>query len=133
MLQKQITIFIENRSGRLSEVLSAIAAEKINLTALSLADTATFGLLRILADDVDNVAGLLKKHNLALSETQVIPVTVKNEPGAVAAVTAALTEGGFSIEYMYTAMNEQPCAATLVICTDRPAEADAYLAEKGLL
>jgi len=98
---KQISIFLENKSGRLAQVTKVLAENGINLRALSLADTADFGILRIIVNDVDKAHSVLKGSGYTLSETDVVAVEVPDKPGGLAGILGALWGSGLSVEYMY--------------------------------
>ena len=132
MITKQISIFIENRSGRASAVVNDIAAQNINIKALSIADTANFGILRIIVDDPETTIAKLKDMNLAASLTNVISVKLQNKPGAVADVLGVLAKAGLSVEYMYSAMAYNGGdMGDIIICVDYEDKAEAALAAAG--
>ena len=101
MKVKQISIFIENRSGRLREVADILGKNSINIRALSLADTSDYGILRLIVDNPDKAREVLKKENFTLSETDVIAVEVSDKPGGLAEVLDILGDAGINVEYMY--------------------------------
>lgn len=101
MKVKQISIFLENKSGRLAQVTKVLADSGINLRALSLADTADFGILRIIVNDVEKAHKVLKDSGYTLSETDVIAVEVPDRPGGLANILDGLWKAGLSVEYMY--------------------------------
>jgi hypothetical protein len=101
MIIKQISIFIENKPGRLAEITSIIAQNNINIRALSLADTTNFGVLRIIVDDPDSVEQVLKKTGMRVSVTSVISVLVDDKAGGLANMLRVFAEKNISIEYMY--------------------------------
>ena len=81
MIVKQVSVFLENRAGRLAEVTGILADEKINIRALSLADSADFGILRLIVDDVGRAKSILKQEGLTVGETDVVAVEVPDRPG----------------------------------------------------
>jgi len=101
MIIKQISIFIENKPGRLAEITDIIAQNNINIRALSVADTTNFGILRIIVDDPDKVEKVLKENEMTVSITSVISVLVDDKAGGLAAMLKHLAESDISIEYMY--------------------------------
>jgi len=131
MITKQISIFMENRSGRASAVVNDIAAENINIKALSIADTTNFGILRIIVDDPESVIVKLKEMNLAASLTNVISVKLQNKPGAVADVLTVLAKSELSVEYMYSAMAYSADMGDIIICVDHEDKAEAALYDAG--
>ena len=101
MIIKQISIFIENKPGRLAEITDIIAGNNINIRALSVADTSNFGILRIIVDAPDKVEKVLKGHEMTMSVTSVISVLVADEAGGLSEMLKHLAENNISIEYMY--------------------------------
>jgi hypothetical protein len=101
MLTKQISIFVENRTGRLAEIATLLAENDINLRSLSVADTSRFGVLRIIVDDPYSVEKLLKEKGFAVSITSVVSVRMDDRPGGLAEVLMVLANNGINVEYMY--------------------------------
>jgi len=98
---KQISIFLENKSGRLAQVTNVLAENGINLRALSVADTADFGILRIIVNDVGKAVNVLKNSGYTFGETEVVAVEVPDKPGGLASILTPLWKAGLSVEYMY--------------------------------
>lgn len=101
MKVKQISIFLENKSGRLAQVTKVLSENGINLRALSLADTADFGILRIIVNDADKAVKILKDADYTFGETDVVAVEVPDKPGGLAGILDALRDSGLGVEYMY--------------------------------
>ncbi len=97
----QLSIFLENRAGRLAAVTRLLASKQINILALSLADTSDFGILRLIANRPDEAAELLAAEGFTVKETEVLAVEAENRPGALAAVLDVLAASDISVEYMY--------------------------------
>ena len=108
MIIKQISIFVENKPGRLAEITEIIAKNDINIRALSVADTTHFGILRIIVDDPEMVQRVLKEAGLTVSITSVITAAINDRPGGLAAVLKLFAAHDIQIEYMYafTGMND---------------------------
>ena len=102
MLIQQLSIFLENKSGRLTEVTEVLAEEGINLSALSIAENADFGILRGIVSEPDKAYDALKKRHFAVKVTDVIGISCPNVPGALAKVLRYLSDEGVFIEYMYS-------------------------------
>lgn len=102
MLAKQLSIFLENKSGRLTEVTETLGKAGINLSAMSIADNSDFGILRCIVSDPDKACQVLKEAGFAVKITDVIGFTCPNTSGALALVLKYLTEGGVFIEYLYS-------------------------------
>ena len=98
---KQLSVFIENKPGRLEEVTGYLADEHINLHALSVADTTDFGILRMIASDPDKAESVLKEKGLMVKTTGVIAVAIGHNPGSLNKVLRELKTLDISIEYMY--------------------------------
>lgn len=114
MRVKQISIFLENKSGRLAEVTKVLGAGEINIRALSIADTSDFGILRLIVDNPTKAFDLLKKEDFTVSQTDVIAVEVGDNPGGLAAALAVLKEKNTNIEYMYAFLEKSSDDALVV-------------------
>jgi len=101
MFVKQLSLFLENRSGRLVGACNALATKGINILALSLADTADFGILRLIVSDPDAGAAALKGAGFTVITNDVLAIEVEDQPGGLAHVLNALTKANVNIEYMY--------------------------------
>ena len=101
MIIKQISIFVENRKGRLADILKIIYDNNINIRAISVADTTNFGILRIIVEDPDKTKIILRENNITASITNVIAVNTKDQPGGLYEVLKLLAENDISIEYLY--------------------------------
>ena len=123
MLQKQISVFVENKRGRLAEVTGALGDNGIDMSALCIADTADFGVLRIITDKPDLAEKVLKDCGYAVSITEVIAIAVEDKPGGLAAALRVLDEHGINIEYMYAFFRKNAQTATVIVRVDNPAEA----------
>ena len=119
MKTKQLSIFLENKSGRLTEVTDVLGAAGINLSAMSIADNSDFGILRCIVSDPDKAYAVLKEHHFAVKITDVIGFLCPNTSGSLAVVLKHLSDNGVFIEYMYSFANGD--AATVVI---RPTDLD---------
>ena len=102
MLAKQVSIFLENKSGRLTEVTEALGEAGVNLSAMSIDDNSDFGILRCIVSDPDKAYQVLKAAGFALKVTDVIGFTCPNTPGSLAVVLKYLSDNGVFIEYMYS-------------------------------
>jgi hypothetical protein len=101
MIIHQLSVFLENKSGRITEVLEALGEENIRITALSVADTAEFGILRLIVSDPDLAKDLLKKHNFTVNLTEVISVMAPNGAKYYAKILRILSDLDISVEYTY--------------------------------
>ena len=112
---KQITVFIENKPGRLEEVTGALANGNINLHALSLADTTDFGILRLIVSDPDKAVSVLKANNIMAKTTSVIAVAIGHSPGSLHNILLKLKDLDISIEYMYAFASRLKTSEAIVI------------------
>lgn len=101
MLVKQISLFVENKSGRLAEVTRILAENLIDINAISIADTTSFGILRMIVNDPDKAEEKLKDAGFTVGVTNVIAIALKDEPGALAEALGCLEGSAAEIEYMY--------------------------------
>ena len=101
MITHQLSVFLENKSGRLTEVLEVLGEENIRITALSVADTAEFGILRLIVSDPEKAREFLKKKSFSVNLTEVISVIVPNEAKHYAKILMILSDLGISVEYTY--------------------------------
>ncbi|PLX80088.1 MAG: amino acid-binding protein [Desulfuromonas sp.] len=97
----QISIFIENKTGRLAEVSRVLGDAGVNIRALSLADTSDFGILRLIVDQTDKAKEVLKKEGFTVSKTEVIAVEVPDRPKGLYSILDILDKGKVNVEYMY--------------------------------
>jgi hypothetical protein len=101
MKVKQISVFLENRRGRLAEVTQVLGENKLNIRALSLADTSDFGVLRMIIDYPDKAYMVLKEKHYTVRETDVVALEVADQPGGLAGVLKILNENAINVEYLY--------------------------------
>ncbi len=101
MKVEQLSIFLENKAGRLAEVTHVLAAANINIRALSLADTSEFGILRMIVDEQDKAKAALKENGFTVGLTSVVAVEVPHKPGGLDAILQIMGKNGINIEYMY--------------------------------
>ena len=116
MIIKQLAVFLENKSGRLTEVTGILADNNINLTAFSIADMSDYGILRMIASDPVLAEKVLKEKGFSVHSNEVIALKVPNKPGALYFALKILSESGIDIEYMYAfAIKEK---ASVIIRTE---------------
>ena len=101
MIIHQLSIFLENKAGRMTEVLEVLGNEKIKITALSVADTSEFGILRMIVSEPDKARQLLKERSFTVNVTDVISIITPNEAGYYAKALKILSDLDISIEYTY--------------------------------
>jgi len=115
MAVTQVSVFLENRPGSLHEVVSLLGTAGVNIRALSLADTARYGILRLMVDDVKKAVRTLVKANIAATTTPVLAVEVPDRPGGLAGIVAACTEAGLNIEYLYAFVEKKARERAVVV------------------
>lgn len=124
MLIKQISIFLENKHGRLAKVTSILGDNNIDIRALSLADTTDFGVLRLIVNYPDKARQILTDNGFTVSINDVIALEVEDKPGGLAKTLDILGEKGISIEYMYAFVgNSKPNSAMVIFRVEEPEKA----------
>ena len=113
MKVEQISIFIENKSGRLAEITRILGDAGINIRALSLADTSDFGILRLIVNDVESAKSVLKERGFTVNKTEVVAVEVPDCPGGLSTILQALDSNQINVEYMYAFVER--CGGNAVI------------------
>lgn len=129
MIIKQVSVFLENRKGRLASVTGLLAEKHINLRVLSIADTTSFGILRLIADKPEEVAAILagkQRHRYADRRAR---RPARQPAGALARILAKLTENGIDVEYLYAYLTHEENGAVVVMRVDDTEKAAALLAE----
>ena len=114
MKVEQISVFLENKAGRLAEVANVLGKVGINIRALSLADTTDFGILRLIVNDREVAKKALKEAGFTVGITQVIAVEVEDKPGGLAKILKLLADEGINVEYMYAFVERSSGNAVLI-------------------
>ena len=128
----QISVFLENRAGQLSEITTALAENGVDLRAISIAETADYGILRMIVNDAQKATAVLMEHEYLLSMTPVLVVAVSDEPGGIAPVLATLAEGNIDIEYMYSLFTHTEGKAYIVFRVAETEKFVSLLASHGI-
>ncbi|MBP0961457.1 MAG: ACT domain-containing protein [Oscillospiraceae bacterium] len=128
---KQLSVFVENKPGRLSAVLKVLGDSKIDIRAMNIADTNDFGILRLILSDTEGAVSLLKEKDYAVAVTDVIALDVDDTPGGLAGALSVLDKSGVSVEYMYASLSNNAASAHIVLRVDDNAKAEDALASKG--
>lgn len=131
MKVEQIAVFLENKSGRLAEITAKLAEENINIRALSVADTADFGILRLIVDDVEKAKTTLKANGFTVGITNVVAVEVADKTGGLATVLKTIEEEKLNVEYMYAFVNKSGENAVLIFRFDETDKAIEALQRTG--
>jgi hypothetical protein len=132
MKVEQISIFIENKSGRLAEVARVLGEKGVNIRALSLADTSDFGILRLLVDNTDVAQTTLKENGFTVNKTEVVAVEVPDEPGGLCNILQVLDDNEINVEYMYAFVERNAGNAVIIFRFDDVDNAIKTLHEKGV-
>ena len=101
MLIRQLSVFLENKQGRFTQVAQLLGQEGVNMTAFSVSENADFGILRLIVDETDRALDILRRHKYAVTEVDVFQLRCPNQPGALGRVMDIITQAGIFIEYMY--------------------------------
>ena len=133
MILKQIAIFIENELGRLVEITDFLSENGVNLHALSITDTTDYGILRIVVDDPESVAKLLKKNGFTVSLTDVVVAKIEDRPGGLSAVLRVLADEKIAVEYVYPFLSHYEEGAFVVVRTNNAEKTKALLEAKGFI
>lgn len=124
MLVKQISVFVENVPGKLVEVSQILGENNIDMSALSLADSSDFGILRLIVNDPDKAYQVLREHAFVVKLSEVIAVVIDDRPGGLTGVLQMLAQAKISLEYMYAFVGSQDGHAVVVL---RPNDTEAAL------
>jgi len=128
----QISVFLENRAGQFAEITTILAENGVDLRAISIAETADYGILRMIVDNAEKATAILMQHGYLMSMTPVLVIAVPDQSGGIATVLATLAEGNIDIEYMYSLFTHIEGKAYIVF---RVAETEKFvtlLADRGI-
>ncbi|MFI3324564.1 MAG: ACT domain-containing protein [Clostridia bacterium] len=129
---KQLSIFIENKPGRLADITEVLAENKIDMRAISVADTSDFGILRVIVDKPDEAVIALKKAGMTVSLSKVLAVQIGDELGALSKVIRTLSDNCVTIEYVYAFMSRDKGKAYVIIRADNGEKAAQILVDSGI-
>lgn len=128
---KQISVFVENKKGRLYSLTKALADSGIDIKALSIADTAKFGILRMIVGDPQKAIKIVKEANFTASETEVVGVEVEDRPGGLTAALCIFKDNDIAVEYLYSFLEASADHAMIIFKVDDAAKAAGALASAG--
>jgi hypothetical protein len=128
---EQISIFIENKSGRLAEVARLLGEAGVNIRALSLADTSDFGILRLIVNDREKAKQVLKENGFTVSKTEVVAIEVPDRPGGLSEILQTLDRESLNVEYMYAFVERCGENAVIIFRFDETEKAIEVLLDKG--
>ncbi len=132
MKVEQISVFLENKAGRLAEVTKVLGEGGINIRALSLADTTDFGILRLIVDQYDKAREILKQHGFTVGKTEVVAIEVPDHPGGLAWVLQILSDSDVNVEYMYAFVQHSGKNAVIIFRFDNLERAIELLQQQGV-
>jgi len=129
---RQMSVFLENKVGRIMELTEVLGQNQINIRALSLADTSDFGILRMIVNDIEKAMKVLRERGFIVKESYVVAAEVPDRPGGLASVLKILGKRGINVEYMYAFFEQPEDKALLIFRFDNPDEAVKALLEGGI-
>lgn len=132
MLIKQISVFLENKSGRLAEVTKVLGDNNIDISALSIADTTDFGILRIIVSDPQKAEKVLKENEFTVSCTNVIAIAIEDKPGGLSKALSIIEAESIGIEYMYAFVGKASDGALVIIRVENPDKAVEILTKNNI-
>ncbi|MEI6602878.1 MAG: ACT domain-containing protein [Clostridia bacterium] len=132
MIIRQISAFLENKSGRLAEVTKILAEKDINILAMSIADTTNFGILRLIVSDYALAEKTLSEVGMTVSVTNVIAIAVEDKPGGLAGALAVFDKENIGIEYLYAFVEKYSNEAYIILKVEEPEKAVASLLANGI-
>lgn len=131
MIVKQVSVFLENKTGRLNEVTQLLGDAGLNMSAFTIADTSDFGILRLIVSDPDKAKEILRKNKFSVQTTEVILVKSPNRPGGLAKMLNLLQKEEVFIEYMYAFSNSEDTAVIVLRPTDLQKCMDIFQNHRG--
>ncbi len=132
MTVDQISIFVENKPGKLVEVIETLGINGVDLRAMSIADTSEFGILRLIVDKPDLALKVLNKDEYVTSVNKVIAVSISDTPGSLAKVLRILSDADISIEYVYAFITHEVGSAYVIIRVENNERAIEVLTANGI-
>ncbi len=133
MVVKQLSVFIENKSGRLVQITEILGKNQIDIRAVSIADTTSFGILRLIVDDPDRAKMVLREAGFTVSITEVIAISIEDEPGGLSKALRVLSDAQISVEYMYAFLSREDKTAYVIFRVEDNDEAVQALRKEGIV
>ena len=131
MIIQQLSVFVENKSGRVASIVSSLGTKGVDMSALSLADTVDFGIMRMIVDKADVAMSTLKEEGIVYKMTDVLAVRLADQPGGLATVLEVLSQADIAINYMYAFLSKEEGTAMMVLSVNDPKSAAELLLSKG--
>jgi hypothetical protein len=132
MAVKQVSIFVENKEGRIKKAIDTLAKEDINIRALSIADTTKYGILRLIVSDNDKAIEALERDGFIVKENEVIILAVPDEPNGLNSTLAVFDEKGINLEYLYAFVSSKTDEAIVVMRLENMEKAIEALNESNV-
>ncbi|MBQ8954510.1 MAG: acetolactate synthase [Clostridia bacterium] len=132
MIIRQLSVFVENRQGRLAEVMDTLSENSIDISALSLADTADYGVLRLIVSDPEKGREVLTASGVVVRITEMVAAVLEDVPGGAARIVRLLAENGIAVEYMYACIGRVNGKALMVLRVEDIEKTETILSENGL-
>lgn len=132
MAIRQISVFVENKPGRLADITGFLADADVSIRAFSIADTTDFGILRLIVSDAEKAAKALKDNGVAVSITEVIGIRIPDVAGAFAKVVKVLADAGENVEYAYAFLTPELGNAYVIVRVDDNEKAVGVLNKQGI-
>jgi len=132
MKLEQLSVFLENRSGRLAEITGVMAEAGINIRALSLADTADFGILRVIVNETHRAVQVLRDKGFTVATSEMVALEVPDRPGGLWEILKVLGATGINVEYMYAFVQKARENAVVIFRFDEPERAASVLRGAGV-
>lgn len=133
MAINQITVFLENKAGALLDVTKLLSNNKVDLRAINIAETADYGLLRLITADNDAAEKVLKAEGLIFTETPVLAVAIADKPGALSDVLEVLAKENIDLHYMYSIFGNKDGRAYMIMQLEDPEKASEILKANGII
>lgn len=132
MILQQISVFLENRAGQLAQITGLLSENGIDLRALNIAESADYGVLRLIASEPKRAEELLRQHETLVSLTPVVAVTVPDRPGGLCTVLKVLASANIDVSYMYSIFGQMNGMANMIFRVDDPEAMEELMKKNGL-
>lgn len=133
MSVRQISVFLENKAGRLADVTKVLGENHIDISALSIADTTHFGILRLIVNDPDRAEEVLREKGFTVSSSPVLAIAIDDVPGALSEALEALTTSGIGVDYIYAFVGKTQNKALVIFRVENTEVAAELLRKAGIL
>ena len=130
---RQISVFVENKPGRLSAITQILRDNGINIRALSIADTKDFGILRLIVDAPDKACSKLREASCTVTITEVVAISIPDETGALNEIMSLIRDEEVNIEYMYAFLSKTENKASIILRVDDTEKAQEAFAKGGII